>query len=187
MIATRDGLAIRFPESDVRVMGREAIGVRGIRLRGDDVVIGAGSSTEGEDILSLTEKGFGKRTNVGEYRFQSRGGFGVTNHRITEKTGPVAAVKLVRPGEDILIVTDDGTMIRVAVENISRYGRASQGVRVMRLAPGSRVIDMEKTEREEAAENTEAEEAVFEDPADYDEAEDGEAPETGAEAETRDE
>ena len=137
MIATRNGLAIRFPESDVRVMGRTAVGVRGIRLREDDVVVGAGSSAEGEDILSITENGFGKRTDVGEYRFQSRGGFGVTNHRVTEKTGPVASVKMVRSGEDILIVTDDGTMIRVAVENISRYGRASQGVRVMRLAASS--------------------------------------------------
>ena len=155
MIATRNGLAIRFPESDVRVMGRTAVGVRGIRLREDDVVVGAGSSAEGEDILSITEKGFGKRTDVGEYRFQSRGGFGVTNHRVTEKTGPVASVKLVRPGEDILIVTDDGTMIRVAVENISRYGRASQGVRVMRPVAGSRVIDMEKTEREEAPDEPE--------------------------------
>ena len=155
MIATRNGLAIRFPESDVRVMGRTAVGVRGIRLREDDVVVGAGSSAEGEDILSITEKGFGKRTDVGEYRYQSRGGFGVTNHRVTEKTGPVASVKLVRPGEDILIVTDDGTMIRVAVENISRYGRASQGVRVMRPVAGSRVIDMEKTEREEAPDEPE--------------------------------
>ena len=155
MIATRNGLAIRFPESDVRVMGRTAVGVRGIRLREDDVVVGAGSSAEGEDILSITEKGFGKRTDVGEYRFQSRGGFGVTNHRVTEKTGPVASVKIVRPGEDILIVTDDGTMIRVAVENISRYGRASQGVRVMRPVTGSRVIDMEKTEREETPEASE--------------------------------
>ena len=155
MIATRNGLAIRFPESDVRVMGRTAVGVRGIRLREDDVVVGAGSSAEGEDILSITENGFGKRTDVGEYRFQSRGGFGVTNHRVTEKTGPVASVKMVRPGEDILIVTDDGTMIRVAVENISRYGRAFQGVRVMRPVTGSRVIDMEKTEREEAPEVSE--------------------------------
>ena len=155
MIATRNGLAIRFPESDVRVMGRTAVGVRGIRLREDDVVVGAGSSAEGEDILSITENGFGKRTDVGEYRFQSRGGFGVTNHRVTEKTGPVASVKMVRSGEDILIVTDDGTMIRVAVENISRYGRASQGVRVMRPVSGSRVIDMEKTEREEAPEASE--------------------------------
>ena len=152
MIATRNGLAIRFPESDVRVMGRTAVGVRGIRLREDDVVVGAGSSSEGEEILSITEKGFGKRTDVGEYRYQSRGGFGVTNHKVTEKTGPVASVKLVRPGQDILIVTDDGTMIRVAVENISQYGRSSQGVRVMRPVAGSRVIDIERTEREESTE-----------------------------------
>ena len=79
----------------------------------------------------------------------------MTNLRVTEKAGPVASVKMVRPGEDILIVTDDGTMIRVAVENISRYGRASQGVRVMRPVTGSRVIDMEKTEREEASEVSE--------------------------------
>ena len=152
MIATRNGLAIRFPESDVRVMGRTAVGVRGIRLREDDVVVGAGSSSEGEEILSITEKGFGKRTDVGEYRYQSRGGYGVTNHKVTEKTGPVASVKLVRPGQDILIVTDDGTMIRVAVENISQYGRSSQGVRVMRPVAGSRVIDIERTEREESTE-----------------------------------
>ena len=152
MIATRNGLAIRFPESNVRVMGRTAVGVRGIRLREDDVVVGAGSSSEGEEILSITEKGFGKRTDVGEYRYQSRGGFGVTNHKVTEKTGPVASVKLVRPGQDILIVTDDGTMIRVAVENISQYGRSSQGVRVMRPVAGSRVIDIERTEREESTE-----------------------------------
>ena len=157
MIATHNGKAIRFPETDVRVMGRTAIGVRGIQLREGDYVIGAGSSAEGEGILSITEKGFGKRTDVGEYRYQSRGGYGVTNHRITEKTGPVAAVRMVRPGEDILIITDDGTMIRVAVENISQYGRASQGVRVMRPVAGSRVIDIEKTEREEVSELPEAE------------------------------
>ncbi len=159
MIATRNGQAIRFPETDVRVMGRTAVGVRGINLRAGDYVVGAGSSSEGEYILSITEKGFGKRTNVGEYRYQSRGGYGVTNHKVTEKTGPVAAVRLVRSGEDILIITDDGTMIRVAAENISQYGRASQGVRVMRPVAGSHVIDMEKTEREEPAEEDENAEA----------------------------
>ena len=153
MIATRNGMAIRFAESEVRVMGRTAVGVRGIRLKKGDCVVGAGSSTEGEELLSITEKGFGKRTDTGEFRIQSRGGQGITAHRVTEKTGPVATVKLVRPGEDILLVTDDGTMIRVGAENISRYGRASQGVRVMRLAGGNRVIDMEKTEREENEED----------------------------------
>ena len=150
LIATRDGAAIRFPETDVRVMGRTAVGVRGIRLRGDDRVVGAGSSTEGEMLLSLTENGFGKRTDVEEYRYQGRGGYGVISHRLTEKTGRVAAVRLVSPGKDVLIVTDDGTMIRVESEKISCYGRSSQGVRVMRPAPGSHVIDMEKTDREEA-------------------------------------
>ncbi len=150
LIATRNGVAIRFPETDVRVMGRTAVGVRGIRLRDGDSVIGAASSAEGETLLSLTENGFGKRTDVEEYRYQGRGGYGVTSHRLTEKTGKVAAVRLVSPGKDVLIVTDDGTMIRVESEKISCYGRSSQGVRVMRPAPGSRVIDMEKTDREEA-------------------------------------
>jgi len=150
LIATRNGIAIRFPETDVRVMGRTAVGVRGIRLRAGDQVVGAGSSTEGETLLSLTENGFGKRTDMEEYRYQSRGGYGVISHRLTDKTGKVAAVRLVSPGKDVLIVTDDGTMIRVESEKISRYSRGSQGVRVMRPAIGSRVIDMEKTDREEA-------------------------------------
>jgi DNA gyrase subunit A len=152
IVATRDGMAIRVEETCIRPQGRSAHGVRIMKLRGDDEIVSMARVREGAALLTVTEKGFGKRTDVGEYRFQSRGGFGVTNHRVTEKTGPVASVKMVRAGEDILIVTDDGTMIRVAVENISRYGRASQGVRVMRPVTGSRVIDMEKTEREEATE-----------------------------------
>ena len=153
LIATRNGSAIRFPESDVRVVGRTAVGVRGIRLREDDVVVGAGSSTEGGFALSLTENGYGKRTDLEEFRYQSRGGLGVIAHRLTEKTGAVAAVRIVSSREDILVVTDDGTMIRVAADKISQFGRASQGVRVMRLAAGSRVIDMEKTERVEDEES----------------------------------
>ena len=149
LIATKKGAAIRFPESDVRVMGRTAVGVRGIRLRPGDCVVGAGSSSEGDMLLSISENGFGKRTDIQEYRYQGRGGYGVTSHRLTDKTGAVAAVRLISPGKDVLIVTDDGTMIRVEAEKISHYGRSSQGVRVMRLSPGSRVIDMEKTDREE--------------------------------------
>ena len=145
IISTHNGQAILIPETDVRVMGRTAVGVRGIRLRGDDYVVGAGSSAEGGSLLSITEKGFGKRTALEDYRYQSRGGSGVISHKITEKTGHVAAVKVVRPEEDILLVTDDGTMIRVRVDRISEVGRNSQGVHVMRLAEGSRVIDIEKT------------------------------------------
>ena len=159
IISTHNGQSILIPETDVRVMGRTAVGVRGIRLRGDDYVVGAGSSAEGECLLSITEKGFGKRTALEDYRYQSRGGSGVISHKITDKTGPVAAVKVVRPEEDILLVTDDGTMIRVRVDRISEIGRNSQGVHVMRLAEGSRVIDIEKTERVTDPESQTAEEA----------------------------
>ena len=159
IISTHNGQSILIPETDVRVMGRTAVGVRGIRLRGDDYVVGAGSSAEGECLLSITEKGFGKRTALEDYRYQSRGGAGVISHKITDKTGPVAAVKVVRPEEDILLVTDDGTMIRVRVDRISEIGRNSQGVHVMRLAEGSRVIDIEKTERVTDPESQTAEES----------------------------
>ena len=159
IISTHNGQSILIPETDVRVMGRTAVGVRGIRLRGDDYVVGAGSSAEGECLLSITEKGFGKRTALEDYRYQSRGGSGVISHKITDKTGPVAAVKVVRPEEDILLVTDDGTMIRVRVDRISEIGRNSQGVHVMRLAEGSRVIDIEKTERVTDPENQTAEDS----------------------------
>ena len=159
IISTHNGQSILIPETDVRVMGRTAVGVRGIRLRGNDYVVGAGSSAEGECLLSITEKGFGKRTALEDYRYQSRGGSGVISHKITDKTGPVAAVKVVRPEEDILLVTDDGTMIRVRVDRISEIGRNSQGVHVMRLAEGSRVIDIEKTERVTDPESQTAEES----------------------------
>ena len=178
IISTHNGQAILIPETDVRVMGRTAVGVRGIRLRGDDYVVGAGSSAEGGSLLSITEKGFGKRTALEDYRYQSRGGSGVISHKITEKTGPVAAVKVVRPEEDILLVTDDGTMIRVRVDRISEVGRNSQGVHVMRLAEGSRVIDIEKTERVTDADNQPADSELIsaeEEPGESAEAE--EAPE----------
>ncbi|MCR5089043.1 MAG: DNA gyrase subunit A, partial [Oscillospiraceae bacterium] len=125
LIATHGGRAIRFPESDVRVMGRTAVGVRGIRLREDDYVVGAGSSGEGDGVLSITEKGFGKRSALEDYRFTARGGSGVINYKIAEKTGGIAAVRLVRPEEDILVVTDDGTMIRVSVDRINLQGRST--------------------------------------------------------------
>ena len=175
IISTHNGQAILIPETDVRVMGRTAVGVRGIRLRGDDYVVGAGSSAEGGSLLSITEKGFGKRTALEDYRYQSRGGSGVISHKITEKTGPVAAVKVVRPEEDILLVTDDGTMIRVRVDRISEVGRNSQGVHVMRLTEGSRVIDIEKTERVTDADNQTADSELI--PAEEESGESAEAEE----------
>ena len=155
LIATRKGMGIRFPETDVRPTGRTAVGVRGIRLREGDYVIGAGSSSEGSEVLSITENGLGKRTDLEEFRFQSRGGYGVTAHRLTEKTGAVAAVRLITPGDEILVITDDGTMIRLATDNISRVSRSSQGVWVMRPTAGSHIIDFEKVEREDLTKESE--------------------------------
>ena len=146
--ATHDGMAVCFDENDVRPMGRTAVGVRGIRLREGDYVVGAGSTYGGEALLSITERGYGKRTPVEEYSVHGRGGIGLRNYNVTDKTGPVADVKMVNPGEDLLVISDDGTIIRMAVENISLLGRSTQGVRVMRLMEGSRVISIEKTERE---------------------------------------
>ena len=148
LIATRNGLAVCFDENDVRPMGRTAVGVRGIRLREGDYVIGAGSTNAGETLLSITENGYGKRTAVEEYSVHGRGGMGMKNYNVTEKTGPVADVKMVSPGDDILVISNDGTIIRLAADSVSLLSRATQGVRVMRVLPGSRVISMEKTERE---------------------------------------
>ena len=148
LIATHNGMAVCFDENEVRPMGRTAVGVRGIRLREGDYVVGAGSTYGGEALLSITEKGYGKRTAVEEYSVHGRGGLGIRNYNVTERTGAVADVKMVNPGEDLLVISDDGTIIRMAVDNISLLGRSTQGVRVMRLMEGSRVISIEKTERE---------------------------------------
>jgi len=158
-IATHDGMSVCFNETDVRATGRAAIGVRGIRLRGGDFVVGAGSSGSGREVLSVTENGYGKRTDIGEYSVHNRGGVGIKNYLVTEKTGAVAAIAMVGEENDILVITNDGTIIRTPVERISRLGRATQGVRIMRLAEGSRVIDIEKTEPQSEGESDEQESA----------------------------
>ena len=148
IIATYNGMAASFNERDVRPMGRSAVGVRGIRLREGDFVVGAGSSSAGEHLLTITEKGYGKRTPIGEYTVRGRGSLGIKNYNVTEKTGRIADVKMVSPGDDILVISDDATIIRMAVDSISVLGRSTQGVRIMRLSEGSRVISIETTERE---------------------------------------
>jgi len=159
LIATHDGMAICFDENDLRPMGRSAAGVRGIRLREGDYCVGA-ACTRGEGmVLTVTENGYGKRTPVEEYlrgsenaeerTAQNRGGLGLKNYNITEKTGKVADVKIVGDDDDILVVTDDGTIIRMAAEEISVYGRATQGVRLMRIGEEARVISVAITEKEE--------------------------------------
>ena len=160
LLATRNGMAICFAESDVRAMGRAATGVRGISLREGDEVIGAEVAVPGKYVLSITENGYGKRTPVEEYlrgdSVQHRGGKGLKNHNITEKTGSVAAVKLVSDEDDILTVSNDGTMIRSHTAGVSITGRATQGVRVMRLGEGSKVISVALTEHVEEVEEPEA-------------------------------
>lgn len=136
ILATKKGSANRFNEQYVRSMGRAAAGVRGIRLEEDDEVIGMLAAEEGMDILTLTEKGYGKRTSVSEYRLCNRGGKGVTNIKITDKNGLVKAVMLVDGKEEIMLVSKQGNGIRVKCSDISVIGRATQGVRVMRLEEG---------------------------------------------------
>jgi len=154
LIATHDGMAACFNEKDARAMGRVAVGVRGIRLREGDFVVGAGSTNSGEALLTITEKGYGKRTSIEEYSVHGRGGLGLKNYNVTDKTGKIADVKMVNEDDDILVITDDGTIIRMAVKGISMLGRSTQGVRIMRLIEGSRVISIEKTEPEAEEEET---------------------------------
>ena len=168
-IATHNGMAVCFNESELRPLGRNAMGVRGIRLRDGDWVVGAGSSLAGEAVLTITEKGYGKRTLLSEYSIHGRGGIGIKNYQVTDKTGGIADVKMVNPGEDILVISDDGTIIRMAVDHISVLGRSTQGVRIMRLAEGSRVISIERTEREQGEDEVEETEVTEDAPEGNDE------------------
>lgn len=160
LLASHQGMAICFKEEDVRPMGRTAVGVRGIKLREGDFVIGAVRAWEGSTLLTITENGFGKRTYIEEYirsggEPQHRGGYGLKGYQITDKTGPAAAVKVVRETDDIMVISDDGTIIRMPVADVNIYGRAAQGVRVMRIGDDTKVISLARAEAE-------AEEEIFE-------------------------
>ena len=151
LIATHDGMACVFDETDVRAMGRTAVGVRGIRLREGDYVVGAARAQAGKQVLSITENGFGKKTPVEEYRITNRGGLGIMNYSVTEKTGGVVGVKVVDGSEDLLLVTRAGILIRTPVADIRSTGRSTQGVIVMRFKEeGDQVISMALAEHEEA-------------------------------------
>ncbi|MGM9575771.1 MAG: DNA gyrase subunit A [Oscillospiraceae bacterium] len=162
LIATREGMAICFKETDARAMGRDAVGVRGIRLREGDFVVGASIAAEGTALLSITENGYGKRTDVGEYSVQNRGGMGLKNYNITEKTGKISDVAVVSGEEDLLVISDDGTIIRMDVGSISLLSRSTQGVRVMRLSDGAKVISIAPTDKEEAEPSADGEQSELE-------------------------
>ena len=160
ILATHDGMTICFDENDVRSMGRDAVGVRGIKLREGDYVIGAARAHEGKTLLSITENGYGKRTAVEEFlrgdEVQKRGGFGMKGYQVTEKTGKVVAIKVVDGDEDVMLVSDDGIIIRMAVSDINVYRRSAQGVRVMRLDEGVKVISIARAEKDGAEDTEEA-------------------------------
>ena len=158
MLATRMGQAIRFSESDVRPMGRNSMGVRSIDLSEGDEVIDVAKVEEGKQVLAITQNGYGKRTDISEFRAQSRGGKGILAMRLTEKTGLMAAQLLVSEHEDVMLITDNGTIIRMPVDDISVIGRVSQGVRVMRVEDEGRIVGVTATERDEDAVDETAEE-----------------------------
>ena len=167
LVVTRQGMAVRYDENDVRPMGRTAAGVRAIKLReGDEVVAAVRASDENAAVLTVTENGYGKRTLLGEYGLRNRGCMGLMTYRITDKTGEIVGAKKINGDEDVLLVSDDGTIIRMEAGSISLLGRATQGVRLMRPAPGARVVAMARAEREpdeeepaEAGESAETKEA----------------------------
>ncbi len=153
LIATHEGKAITFDEVEVRSMGRDARGVRGIRLAEGDYVIGAARARAGARVLSITENGYGKCTPVEEFTVHHRGGGGIMLHNLTEKTGLVAGIAVVDLDNDIMIITDDGVIIRTPVGQIRECGRGSQGVIVMRIAEDVKVISIVRTDHEEETED----------------------------------
>lgn len=159
IMGTAQGMSIRFPEQDVRTMGRPATGVKGIQLDDDDVVIDMDIVDPANDVLIVTSKGYGKRTPVSEYRTQSRGGKGIKTMNITEKNGPVVSLKVVVNEEDLMIMTASGTMIRISMEGISTMGRNTQGVKLINtreddtVSTVTRVARSEETDEEEVPED----------------------------------
>lgn len=159
LIATHEGRAICFDENEVRAMGRTATGVRGIRLSEGDYVVGAARARKGAYVLSITENGYGKRTPVEEFTIHHRGGGGMMLHNLTAKTGLVAGIAVVDGDNDVMIITDDGVIIRTGCEEIRECGRGSQGVIVMRTGEDVKVIAIARTSKEEEDEAAEGETA----------------------------
>ncbi|CAI3250810.1 DNA gyrase subunit A [Enterococcus cecorum] len=166
IIGTHDGYSVRFEESQVRDMGRTAAGVRGIKLREGDYVVGSSVISDNQEVLVITENGYGKRTAASEYPVKGRGGKGIKTANITEKNGPLAGLTTVDGSEDILLITDKGVIIRFNVDSVSQTGRATLGVRLMKMEEDTKVVTMATVEPEEdedvseAQANTESSEAT---------------------------
>lgn len=164
ILVTREGMSIRFRESDVRPLGRVSQGVKGVTLEEGDYVVGMGTSREDSTMLVVTENGFGKRTELDEYKTQTRAGKGILTYRVTDKTGKVVGIKLVHETDEIMLISSDGTIIRLEVSGISILGRATQGVTLMRTSNGNRVVSIARIEM---------------DSVDSQDDEDGDAPDNG--------
>ena len=149
LLATRKGKCIRFNEKHVRNVGRNSIGVRSIRLQEGDEVIDIAAVEPETTVLAITTLGYGKRTDPEEYREQGRAGMGIKAMQLTDKTGDLAAMMFVHEDEDILLITDDGTIIRARAADVRLCGRSTQGVRIMRLSEGSTVVGVCRAEKEE--------------------------------------
>jgi len=151
-IGTRDGMAIRFPEADVRSMGRSAYGVRGISLREGDAVVAMEVLVPGGTILSVTEQGYGKRTELEEYRVQSRGGIGIINIQTSDRNGKVIGIAQVSDDDELMLITQQGKILRMASKGIRTIGRATQGVRLIDIEGDDRAVSIarlaEKDEEE---------------------------------------
>nr|WP_257881466.1 DNA gyrase subunit A [Streptococcus salivarius] len=159
VIGTKFGYSVRFKEDTIRSMSRMAAGVKGVTLRDGDQVVGAAAITEDQEVLIITEKGYGKRTSATEYPTKGRGGKGIKTANITEKNGNLAGIVTVSGDEDIMVITDTGVIIRTAVANISQTGRATQGVKVMRLDDSARIVTFALVEPEEVEQTSEDQES----------------------------
>lgn len=159
VIGTKFGYSVRFKENTIRSMSRMAAGVKGVTLRDGDQVVGAAAITEDQEVLIITEKGYGKRTSATEYPTKGRGGKGIKTANITEKNGNLAGIVTVSGDEDIMVITDTGVIIRTAVANISQTGRATQGVKVMRLDDSARIVTFALVEPEEVEQASEDQES----------------------------
>jgi DNA gyrase subunit A len=163
VLATRNGMAIRFRESDVRPMGRSAYGVRGITLRDDDEVVGMNVVGEGGEILTVTANGYGKRTRLDEYRMQSRGGIGIINIQTSDRNGPVVGISYVTDENEMMLITQMGKVLRMPTASLRPIGRATQGVRLIGIDEGDKVVALARLEAQVDGENVEAEAVVPED------------------------
>jgi DNA gyrase subunit A len=159
LIATKNGMAIRFHEQDARPLSRTAKGVRAIKLRGDDEVVGVARLRDNATVMTITDKGQGRRSEISQYSLQKRGGLGKINYRVSDIKGYVAGVKVVDDTDDLILISDDGVIIRIRVSDISIMSRYASGVRVMRLAEGSKVVSFARAEHDEEEEVSQVEQA----------------------------